>query len=69
MAEKKDTGTISLADFEQGVLTVGMSLIEDYRKGVVVNKEKFDIIDAIIKVYNAVKVREPPDRINAGKSK
>ena len=53
MANEK---TNTIEDFKQAVIDLGMSLAEDYNKGFV-NENKLKAVDAIIKVYETLKVK------------
>ena len=66
MAEKANTQK----DLDQAVIDLGVKLCEDYGQGRVINDAQGKLLDAIIKLYNVTKVREPPsEKVNTGKSK
>ena len=62
MAEKMNT----MKDFDQSMVELGLSMIDDYYKGIV-NDNKLRLADKIIQLYQAVKVKETP--VNTNKSK
>ena len=66
MAEKANT----IKDLEQAMVDLGLRLCEDFNNGSrVMNESQSRLVDSIIKVYSAVKVREPPEKVNTAKSK
>lgn len=53
MAEKANT----IKDLDQVMIELGLSMIDDYYKGVV-NDNKLRLADKIIQLYQSVKVKE-----------
>ena len=56
----------TMKDFDQSMVELGLSMIDDYYKGIV-NDNKLRLADKIIQLYQAVKVKETP--VNTNKSK
>ena len=56
----------TMKDFDQSMIELGLSMIDDYYKGIV-NDNKLRLADKIIQLYRAVKVKETP--VNTNKSK
>ena len=55
-----------MKDFEQSMVELGLSMIDDYYKGIV-NDNKLRLADKIIQLYQVVKVKETPININKSK--
>ena len=56
----------TIKDFEQSMVELGLSMIDDYYKGIV-NDNKLRLADKIIQLYQVVKVKETPININKSK--
>ena len=55
-----------MKDFDQSMVELGLSMIDDYYKGIV-NDNKLRLADKIIQLYQAVKIKETS--VNTNKSK
>ena len=66
MAEEKVN---TMKDLDQSMIDLGVKLCEDFTNGRVINEAQSKLLDATIKLYSVIKVREPTEKVNTGKSK
>ena len=65
MVEKVNT----MKDLDQSMIDLGVKLCEDFNSGRLINDAQGKLLDATIKLYSVIKVREPTEKVNTSKSK
>lgn len=51
----------TMKDLDQSIIDLGIKLCEDYNNGQIINEAQGNLLNAIIRLYEVTRNREPPN--------